>query len=114
MGSEVSGAAAEREDEVRDAVQGVTDDLGNEIRLSLDFFENEFDRSADSVTLCGGAAQFVGLDETLGENFEKPTSVWDPASTFQTDLTPATADLFAEKATQMTVAIGLAARLGGY
>jgi type IV pilus assembly protein PilM len=104
----------QREDEIRDAVQSVTDDLGNEIRLSLDFFENEFDRPVDTVTLSGGASRLVGLRETLGENFEKPTDVWDPASTFQTNLAPAADDLFKEKATQMAVAIGLAARLGGH
>jgi type IV pilus assembly protein PilM len=103
----------EREDEIRDAVQSVTDDLGNEIRLSLDFFENEFDRPVDAVTLSGGASRLVGLQETLGQNFEKPTRIWDPASTFQTNLPPAAADLFKDKATQMAVAIGLAARLGG-
>ena len=102
----------EKEQELREAVQGVTDDLANEIRLSLDFFENEFDRKVDSVVLSGGGSRMVGLAESLQESFEKPTTVWDPSSAFTMRLPHGREELFREKAPQMTVAIGLAARIG--
>lgn len=104
--------AGEKEQELRDAVQGVSDDLGNEIRLSLDFFENEFDRMVDSVVLSGGGSRLAGLAESLAGNFSKPTEVWDATSGFRLQLARGGGEVFAEKAPQMIVAIGLAARMG--
>ena len=104
--------AGERKEELREAVQSVSDDLGNEIRLSLDFFENEFDRTVDSVALSGGGSRLVGLPESLQKNFNKPTEVWDPTSAFQMGLSQGGAETFQGRAPQMMVAIGLAARIG--
>lgn len=102
----------EKEADMREAVQGVSDDLGNEIRLSLDFFENEFDRTVSSVVLSGGGSQLGGLAESLQASFDKPTEVWDPCSAFALSLSRGGREVFAEKAPQMTIAIGLAARMG--
>jgi type IV pilus assembly protein PilM len=102
----------DKEGELREVVQGVTDDLGNEIRLSLDFFENEFDRTVKSVVLSGGGSRLGGLSESLQGNFKKPTEVWDAASAFTLDFGRDGEELFREKSPQMTIAIGLAARMG--
>jgi type IV pilus assembly protein PilM len=103
---------AGRESDIAEAVQSVTDDLGNEVRLSLDFFENEFDRPVSAVVLSGGGAKLAGLSETLKGSFGKETEVWDPASAFALRMPGDREKLFREKASQMVVAIGLAARLG--
>jgi type IV pilus assembly protein PilM len=102
----------ERREELREAVQSVTDDLGNEVRLSLDFFENEFDRSVASVMLSGGGSRLTGLVETLELNFKKPTQLWDLASGFALNLSHGGEEVFSEKAPQMAISLGLAARLG--
>jgi len=104
--------AGEKQEELREAVQGVSDDLGNEIRLSLDFFENEFDGTVDTVVLSGGGSKLAGLAESLQANFDKPTVMWDPTSAFQMDMSHGGAETFQSKAPQMMVAIGLAARMG--
>ncbi|KPJ56070.1 MAG: hypothetical protein AMS16_03050 [Planctomycetes bacterium DG_58] len=109
---QVKGDPGDRQEEVREAVQGVADDLGNEIRLSLDFFENEFDRAVDAVILSGGGSRLAGLAQSLEGNFNKPTEVCDPMSAFSLRLSQGGAQTFQEKAPQMIVAIGLAARLG--
>jgi type IV pilus assembly protein PilM len=102
----------EKESEVKEAVQSVTDDLANEVRLSLNFFENEFDRQVASVVFSGGGARLVGLAEALGATFGKPAEVWDPSTTFETHFGRGGEDVFRERAPQLAVAIGLAARMG--
>jgi type IV pilus assembly protein PilM len=105
-------APGERKEELREAVQSVTDDLGNEVRLSLDFFENEFDRPVGSVMLSGGGSRLSGLVESLEQNFKKPTQLWDPASAFALNLSHGGQEVFNEKGPQMAISLGLAARLG--
>jgi Tfp pilus assembly PilM family ATPase len=82
------------------------------VRLSLDFFENEFDRSVASVMLSGGGSRLTGLVETLELNFKKPTQLWDLASGFALNLSHGGEEVFSEKAPQMAISLGLAARLG--
>jgi len=108
---EIKSNPGEREKELCDATQSVADDLGNEIRLSLDFFENEFDRTVDAVVLSGGGSQLVGISESLQGNFDRPTSVWDPTQVFEMRFSGGGEDAFRERAPQMTIAIGLAARM---
>jgi len=102
----------ERKEELREAVQSVTDDLGNEVRLSLDFFENEFDRPVASVMLSGGGSRLSGLVESLEQNFKKPTQLWNPGTAFPLNLSPKGQQVFEEKGPQMAISLGLAARLG--
>ena len=101
-----------KETEIREAVQSVSDDLANEVRLSLEFFENEFDREVASVVMSGGGARLTGLAETLGKSFNKPAALWDPTSAFEMKFGRTGEDVFRDRASQMTVAIGLAARMG--
>ncbi len=103
---------AEKEAEIHEAVQTVSDDLANEVRLSLEFFENEFDREVASVVLSGGGARLTGLAESLSKSFNKPAALWDPTGAFDLKFGRAGEDVFREKAPQMTVALGLAARMG--
>lgn len=102
----------EREKEIRDAVGSSMDDLGNEVRLSLDFFENEFEKGVTSVKLSGGGSRLVGLAETLGEIFKKPTECWNPVDKLEVSLTPEADESFRQNGPQAMIALGLAARLG--
>ena len=103
---------ADKEAEVREAIQSVSDDLANEVRLSLDFFENEFDRQVASVLMSGGGARLSGLSESLSTAFKRPVEVWDPSGAFELKFTRGGEEVFREKSAQMAVAIGLAARMG--
>ena len=47
----------------RRRVTNVLDDLGNEINLSFDFFENQFDGEVQEVHLSGGTVLLPFLEE---------------------------------------------------
>lgn len=108
----LKGDPGAKETELREAVQSVSDDLANEVRLSLDFFENEFDREVASVVLSGGGSRLLGLSETLQTAFNKPVALWDPSTAYEMNFPRGEETTFLDKAPQMAVAIGLAARMG--
>jgi hypothetical protein len=58
---------------VRAAVAPAVDDLATEVRLSFEYFENQFDRGVDEVLLSGGGARLAGLAEDLGRVVDRPT-----------------------------------------
>ena len=51
--------------EVQDAVSSVMDDLGNEVNLSFDFFENQFEGEVEEVYLSGGSVLLPFLEECM-------------------------------------------------
>ncbi|MBK8101152.1 MAG: pilus assembly protein PilM [Planctomycetes bacterium] len=63
---------------VQEAVAQVLEDLGNEINLSFDFFENQFDGEVQDVLLSGGSVLLPFLEERLEKIFEKRTKTWNP------------------------------------
>lgn len=100
------------EEEIREAVASATDDLGKEVRLSLDFFENEFEKNVKSVKLSGGGSRLVGLSAALQELFGKPTECWDPSQFVEVNIGGTHEEEFRRNGAQATVALGLAARMG--
>ena len=86
------------------------DDLGNEIRLSFDYYENQFDREVDEVFLSGGGARLVFLEEALEKIFEKKTTLWNPVEHLRNS-DRVDRDLLEENASQLAIAMGLASRL---
>jgi len=102
-------APGEQLEEVREATLGTLDDLGNEIRLSLDYFENQFEREVSEILLSGGGAALPWIQEELSGLLAKPVRTWDPLETVSCDVGPAEERLRCESA-QFAVAVGLAAR----
>ncbi|MEO0481728.1 MAG: type IV pilus assembly protein PilM [Planctomycetota bacterium] len=95
--------------EVQDAVAPVLDDLGNEINLSFDFFENQFDGEVAEVNLSGGTVLLPFLEEGLEKIFEKRTRVWNPLEGLKVRADNVDIDALNKSAPQLTVAVGLAA-----
>jgi type IV pilus assembly protein PilM len=95
--------------EVEDAVSPVIDDLGNEINLSFDFFENQFDGEVQDVLLSGGSALLPFLEEALEKVFEKRTKVWNPIEGLKVKSDNVDIDALNRAAPQLAVAVGLAA-----
>ena len=54
------------------------DDLGNEIHLSFDYYENQYDREVDEVYLSGGSCKVPGLKTTFERVFDRRIFFWDP------------------------------------
>lgn len=94
---------------VFEAVQPVIDDLGHEILLSLQFFENQFGKAVDQVFLSGGSAGLEGLDASLSASVGKPAMRWDPTEALRVG-GGADRESLVRDAGRLAVAIGLAAR----
>jgi len=95
--------------EVQDAVSHVLEDLGNEINLSFDFFENQFDGEVQDVYLSGGSVLLPFMEETLERIFEKRTRVWNPIEGLKVKSDNVDIDALNQYAPQLAVAVGLAA-----
>ena len=96
---------------LRDAVLPTIDDLGNEIHLSFDYFENQFDQPVDDVFLSGGGVELPLVAETFEKIFEKRTRHWDPTENLRVDEDAVDVDALRANAGQLAVAMGLACRL---
>ncbi|MBN2489315.1 MAG: type IV pilus assembly protein PilM [Planctomycetes bacterium] len=100
----------EQIEEAKESVYPYIDDLGNEIRLSFDYYENQFDREVEEVYLSGGGARLVFLEEALEKTFEKKTTLWNPLQHLKSS-DRVDRDLLEENAAQLAIAVGLASRL---
>ena len=98
--------------EVQDAVGPVLDDLGNEINLSFDFFENQFEGEVEEVFLSGGSVLLPSLEESLEKIFEKRTRVWNPIEGLKVKSDNVDIDALNQTAPQLAIAVGLAAQVG--
>jgi type IV pilus assembly protein PilM len=107
---EVKRNPGQNETAVRESILSTIDDLGNEIQLSFDYFENQFEREIDEIRLSGGGARLPIIRESFEKIFEKPTELFNPFETLTVN--PAIdADLLASNAGRLVVAVGLASRV---
>jgi type IV pilus assembly protein PilM len=95
--------------EVEEAILPTLDDLGNEIQLSFDYFENQFDRVVEEVYISGGSARLPGLQRAFEGAFEKSVVFWNPLEGI--DIRPGIdMKLLNQYAGQLAVGVGLATR----
>ena len=94
---------------VQEACGQVLDDLGNEVNLSFDFFENQFDGEVQEVRLTGGTALLPFLEESFEKIFEKRTKTWNPIEGLKVKADSVDVEALNQLAPQLAVAIGLAA-----
>ncbi|MHC4959352.1 MAG: type IV pilus assembly protein PilM [Planctomycetota bacterium] len=114
---DVEGAEARKREpgnhpeEVLEAVAPTFDDLANEILLSFDYFENQFDREVEEVYLSGGGARMPGVEEALERSLNRPTHRWDPTEGIEIHEGTVDSQQVTENAGQLAVAVGLASRV---
>lgn len=96
---------------VRQAVSSAIDDLAAEVRLSFEYFENQFDLGIDEVLLSGGGSRLPGLEQDLSRIFDRPTLSWDPTGDFAIAAGSVDVELLREHVHELAVAVGLAARI---
>ena len=94
---------------VQEACGQVLEDLGNEINLSFDFFENQFDGDVQEVWLTGGTALLPFLEESFERIFEKRTKTWNPIEGLKVRAENVDVEALNQLAPQLAVALGLAA-----
>lgn len=99
-----------RNGEVEEAILPTLDDLGNEIQLSFDYFENQFDRVVEEVYISGGSARLPGLERAFEGAFEKKVLFWNPLDGIEigADLNSKVLSNFSG---QLAVTVGLATRV---
>jgi type IV pilus assembly protein PilM len=101
----------DRHQEVMDCVGGAIEDICHDINISIDYFENQYDRKVDEVFLVGGASQTLGLDEILEKTVQKKVWKWNPAQYMELKLDDASRDLLTANAASVAISLGLASRI---
>jgi len=115
LGIEPSQAEAQKREPgeqvglIAEASAQVLEDLGNEINLSFDFFENQFDGEVQEVWLTGGSVLLPFLEESFEKIFEKRTKTWNPIEGLKVKADNVDVEALNRQAPQLAVAIGLAA-----
>jgi len=104
---------AGREMEIEDAVQQVLADFANEIRLSFDYYESQYEEEVDEIFLSGGGARLYGMSQWLEQAFGKRVTLWDPFELMEVDEASVNPEGVARNAPRLAVAAGLAARVRG-
>ncbi len=98
---------------MKEAFSSVLEDIGSEVRLSFDYYENQFDQQVQEVCLSGGSVLFPEADKMLSEVLGLEAKIWDPLEALDTsDLSEQVSQLGANGA-KLAVAVGLASRLAG-
>jgi type IV pilus assembly protein PilM len=96
---------------MKEAFSSVLEDIGSEVRLSFDFYENQFDQQVQEVHLSGGSVLFPEADKMLSEILGLSAKLWDPLEALDTsDLSEQVAQL-GKTSAKLAVAVGLASRL---
>jgi len=101
----------DRTTEVEEAILPTLDDLGNEIQLSFDYFENQFDRSVEDVYVSGGSAHLPGLQRAFEGAFEKSVVFWNPIEVVDIKSDRIDQKAITNYASQLAVTAGLASRV---
>jgi Tfp pilus assembly PilM family ATPase len=101
----------EHGEEIRQVVMPVIEDLANEVHLSFDYFENQFDREDEEVYLSGGGSRLPFVEESLERIFEKRARNWDPTENLKINSDSVDVGSLKANSAQLAVAVGLAARI---
>ena len=67
-----------RQEEIREAQRPFFENFLKEIRLTFDYYENQFEKPINQVRLSGGSSVSAGLIQTLDEGFHLEMSNWTP------------------------------------
>jgi len=100
-----------REETLEECILPTLDDLANEIHLSLDYYENQYDREVDEVYVSGGSAHLPGLQGAFERVFNRRVNFWDPTENLDLRAEKIDPDVLKEKGPQLVVAMGLASRI---
>ncbi len=99
-----------RESEIGEAIVPALEDLGNEVHLSFDYYENQADQKVEEVFLSGGASRIKGIEEVFERIFERRTIAWNPVEGFELEEGAFNHEALLHCATAMGIAAGLALR----
>jgi len=101
----------DRINEVTDAILPGIEEIGSEINLSFDYYENQYESKVEEIYLSGGGGRVQGLDEALEKIFERRTVAWSPVTGISVDPDLVDTELLLENASSLAVSMGLASRV---
>jgi Tfp pilus assembly PilM family ATPase len=107
----VSGGGGGDADRVMDCISSVVEDICHDINISIDYFENQYDKKVEEVYITGGASNTIGLPETLERTVQKPVNRWNPLQYFELELPRDSQQELQDNPTQAAIALGLASRI---
>ncbi len=100
----------DKADQVVEILAPVMDDLGNEVRLSFEFYETQFDKPVEEVHISGGASMLPNLEKYLERIFDVKTSRWDPTENVDFTLDGVGVETVKQSSPRLAIVMGLAAR----
>lgn len=103
----------DRVEVVEESILPTLDDLGNEIHLSFDYYENQYDREVDEVFISGGSCQTPGLQATFERVFDRRIYFWDPTENLDVRADTVDVESMKDSSSKLAVAVGLASRITG-
>jgi type IV pilus assembly protein PilM len=95
-------------DEVMQHLEQFIHPLGRELRASIDFFENQHDKTVTKVYLSGGSVRGEQIVQSLQTELMVPCQLWTPTNFMELFLPPEKVGDLEQIAPQLTVAVGAA------
>jgi type IV pilus assembly protein PilM len=97
--------------EILPILRSVSDDLGQELQKTFDFFiATTSTEKIDQLFIAGGSSRVVNLDTELKERFGIPVEIMNPFRQIDIAGSSVSAEWLTENAPSMAVAVGLAVR----
>jgi type IV pilus assembly protein PilM len=96
---------------IRETLLPVLEDIGNEVRLSFDYYENQFDQAVRKVLVSGGVARYPGLVNNMSQIFGVECATWDPTESLNIDGSRVDIKAMKDNFLVLPVAVGLASRI---
>ena len=100
-----------KEETLEECILPTLDDLANEIHLSLDYYENQYDREVDEVYVSGGSCLIPGLQGAFERVFNRRVNFWDPTENLDIRTDKIDPDELKARSSQLVIATGLASRI---
>lgn len=100
----------ERLQEIAACMKGITSNLLDETRLSLNYYENQCGKGVDEIYISGGSSGMHGLEAFFQEAFESKPIFWDPMNCLDKSGRGFDAALVEKAKSSFAVAVGLALR----
>ena len=98
-------------DRVVDCISSVVEDICHDINISIDYFENQYDKKVEEVYITGGASGTIGIQETLERTVQKPVQKWNPLQYMELELDRNSQQELEDNPAQAAIALGLASRV---
>ncbi|MCX5667177.1 MAG: type IV pilus assembly protein PilM [Candidatus Omnitrophica bacterium] len=100
----------DRLQDITACAKGITNNLLDETRLSLSYYENQSGRGVDEIFICGGSSGMPGLEVLFQEAFESKPVLWDPLDFLNKSSDSFDKALVEKMRSSFAVAVGLALR----